>query len=227
MLKAKIGPRLLALLIDLIIVFVLTTFVAVIGNMTFDLTEPEDIELKVTETERELIIDKIDNDAKLNNLSREHIENNLSTYVIRYEKEEWIDYLDDVEQSANLQKIFINYYDGCIVYNEQYNEYINDFGLLSWISFLIAFILYFDVLGYYYKNQTFGRKVCKIKVVKTDGSKPSFYTLLVRDVVGFLLFNILNICMFVPLIVNTLNIMGKDQTTLADNMTKTMVVKIV
>ena len=121
--------------------------------------------------------------------------------------------------------IFLNYYESCIEYNKAYTRYIANFMIISALSFLVVFVLYFDVLGYYYKKQTFGRQICKIKVVKTDGSKPSFYILIVRDVIGFALFNLLNICMFVPLIINTLNMMGKDQTSLADNMTKTMVVK--
>ena len=227
MVKAKLGRRLLALLIDLTLVIVVTTLLASLSNMIFKLNAPEDVELKgVTETQREIIIDKLETNSNLELVSREKLDRDLSTYVISFTKDEWLQYLDEEEQPSSFVLIFNNYYDNCVVYNKAYTKYLANFMLITFASFLIVFIIYYDVVGYYWHKQTLGRLLCKIKVVKTDGSAPSFYTLFVRDVVGFALFNVLNICMLVPVIINTLNITGKDQTSLADNMTKTMVVRV-
>ena len=49
------------------------------------------------------------------------------------------------------------------------------------IATVVVFIGYYVVFAYFNKGQTFGKKICKIKVVNNDGDKPSIWNMLVRS----------------------------------------------
>ena len=49
------------------------------------------------------------------------------------------------------------------------------------IATVVVFIGYYVVFAYFNKGQTFGKKICKIKVVDNDGDKPSIWNMLVRS----------------------------------------------
>ena len=49
------------------------------------------------------------------------------------------------------------------------------------IATVVVFIGYYVVFAYFNKGQTFGKKICKIKVVNNDGYKPSIWNMLVRS----------------------------------------------
>ena len=49
------------------------------------------------------------------------------------------------------------------------------------IATVVVFIGYYVVFSYFNKGQTFGKKICKIKVVNNDGDKPSIWNMLVRS----------------------------------------------
>ena len=49
------------------------------------------------------------------------------------------------------------------------------------IATVVVFIGYYVVFAYFNKGQTFGKKICKIKVVNNDGDKPSIWNMLVTS----------------------------------------------
>lgn len=49
------------------------------------------------------------------------------------------------------------------------------------IATVVVFIGYYVIFAYFNKGQTFGKKICKIKVVNNDGDKPSIWNMLVRS----------------------------------------------
>ncbi len=96
-------------------------------------------------------------------------------------------------------------------------------GIIILIITSIVFI-YMVILPYFWDKQTVGRLILKVKVVNEDETKPSFLTYLIREVVGGVLINLLNVFFFVIAIINIVFI-SKKNYTIGDMISKTKLIR--
>lgn len=89
-----------------------------------------------------------------------------------------------------------------------------------WLGFVIV---YFIIMPIVWKKQTFGRLIMKIKVVKLNGTKLSFGTLFLREIIGKYI-----LCFFsfgiVAIISIVLCFVAKGRRSIHDRMSNTLVV---
>ena len=237
--KAKPSHRIGAIAIDLLIVIVTVLLITPLFLMVFEVKAPAKVELNTPEI-REVVVQRLDSDEyKLPKLDAQQIDKDLDLYVTRYTADEWAEYLETIVNDEGVNttletKItdemvteFMTYYERCDKYFDDYSVYMRSIALIVVVAFFVIFTVYFTVLGYLWDKQTIGRSIFKIKVLTSEGQKPSYWVLLFRDLVGFALFNLLNICMFVPIIINAISITGKEQSSIGDIMSKTMMVSTI
>ena len=116
-----------------------------------------------------------------------------------------------------------------------------------WIKQLVSLVLsigYFIVLPLFWKEQTIGRKVTKIKVVQENNQPAKLQHFIIREGIGQLLFisvfgflvtvtnvtifetieSILNTILVFVLIVGFFTMLGSSKTTLYDRLSKTLMV---
>jgi uncharacterized RDD family membrane protein YckC len=108
-----------------------------------------------------------------------------------------------------------------------YASYRNAIFSLAGIIILIItglVFIYMVVLPYFWDKQTLGRLLLKVKVVNEDDTKPSFLTYLVREVIGGVLINLLNVFFFVIAIINIVFI-SKKNYTIGDMISKTKLIR--
>lgn len=84
---------------------------------------------------------------------------------------------------------------------------------------------YFTLVPYILDGQTLGKKIFRIKVVMVDGSKITFASLFVREILGKLLLNFINIFL-ANLASFALMLYREDKRAIGDIFAKTMVVDI-
>ena len=84
---------------------------------------------------------------------------------------------------------------------------------------------YFTLVPYILDGQTLGKKIFRIKVVMVDGSKITFASLFVREILGKLLLNFINIFL-ANLASFVLMLYREDKRAIGDIFAKTMVVDI-
>lgn len=84
---------------------------------------------------------------------------------------------------------------------------------------------YFTLIPYLLDGQTIGKKIFRIKVVMVDGSKITFASLFVREILGKLLLNFINIFL-ANLASYVLMLYRDDKRAIGDIFAKTMVVDI-
>lgn len=91
------------------------------------------------------------------------------------------------------------------------------------VGAIIVYFLYFIILPIIWKKQTVGRWIAKVKVVKLNGSKLSFGTLLIREFIGkvFLGFMTFGIVWLVSIIMMEL---ATVKRTIHDRMANTLMV---
>ena len=84
---------------------------------------------------------------------------------------------------------------------------------------------YFTLVPYLLDGQTLGKKIFRIKVVMVDGSEITFASLFVREILGKLLLNFINIFL-ANLASYALMLYREDKRAIGDIFAKTMVVDI-
>lgn len=84
---------------------------------------------------------------------------------------------------------------------------------------------YFTLVPYILDGQTLGKKIFRIKVVMVDGSKITFASLFIREILGKLLLNFINIFL-ANLASFVLMLYREDKRAIGDIFAKTMVVDI-
>ena len=84
---------------------------------------------------------------------------------------------------------------------------------------------YFTLIPYLLDGQTLGKKIFRIKVVMVDGSEITFASLFVREILGKLLLNFINIFL-ANLASYVLMLYREDKRAIGDILAKTMVVDV-
>lgn len=206
--KANGAQRFVAFLIDSILLAIVTSIVCSLIFLIFNLKSPAMITMPTDEKKDELIEYLV----KETNLPRDNFEGlDDRTFVIYVAALDATKYNDSFVHEAH----------------QWYSDYVSyslKTSITALIVYLIFFVAYYDILGYYWSKQTIGRMLMKIKVVTDGNDKAKCSTLILRDLVGFELINILNICCCIPLIVNIVLICGKDHTSIGDKLSYTQMI---
>lgn len=109
------------------------------------------------------------------------------------------------------------------ILNMDFNTAIH-FYRVTFINVLLI-CSYFTLIPYLLDGQTIGKKLFRIKVVMVDGSKITFASLFVREILGKLLLNFINIFL-ANLASYVLMVYREDKRAIGDIFAKTMVVDI-
>lgn len=205
--KASGAQRFVAFLVDSIILAIVTSLISALLCLAFGLKSPEVVEL--SSDERERVIGYI---AKETNYSKDTLLELDDKSILVYAS-----LLDDTKYNDSAVTKAKQWY-------KEYTSYSIKSSVTSLIVSIILFISYYDILGYYWSKQTVGRMLLKIKVVNYDGTDSKASTLVLRDFVGFELINLLNICCFIPLIINIVLICGKDHASIGDKLSYTQMI---
>ena len=157
---------------------------------------------------------------------------NLTTDITDEQVALYVYYLVDDETvkktcaryDSDFSSRIINSVEDCRSYASASMKYTLTSSIVSFLSYLIIIVLYYDILGYYWSKQTVGRMLMKIKVESLEGKDPTMGTLVLRDLVGFGLYNILNICCFIAFIINVIYI-TRDHISVGDRLSLTRMVR--
>lgn len=220
--KAAAGQRFVALLIDAIILFVASLLVSKAIIEVSGLEEP-DFEYDCSEEVKDATID--------------YLNDYYSGFSLKFDDYE-IDELALVYGSADENKVkdFINdkypgiydevfdFYTYCVDYSKDCLHYNTSTRMIGVGVSLFLFVIYYCVIGYCWNKQTVGRLAMKIKLVSMDGEKPTVGKLLLRDFLGFYLFNCLNVCCFAPIIINAIFVCGRDALSVGDRLSGLLMV---
>ena len=109
------------------------------------------------------------------------------------------------------------------ILNMDFNSGIH-FYRVTFINVLLI-CSYFTLIPYLLDGQTIGKKLFRIKVVMVDGSKITFASLFIREILGKLLLNFINIFL-ANLASYVLMVYREDKRAIGDIFAKTMVVDI-
>lgn len=109
------------------------------------------------------------------------------------------------------------------ILNMDFNTAIH-FYRVTFINVLLI-CSYFTLIPYLLDGQTIGKKLFRIKVVMVDGSKITFASLFIREILGKLLLNFINIFL-ANLASYVLMVYREDKRAIGDIFAKTMVVDI-
>ena len=109
------------------------------------------------------------------------------------------------------------------ILNMDFNTAIH-FYRVTFINVLLI-CSYFTLIPYLLDGQTIGKKLFRIKVVMVDGSKITFASLFIREILGKLLLNFINIFL-ANLTSYVLMVYREDKRAIGDIFAKTMVVDI-
>lgn len=109
------------------------------------------------------------------------------------------------------------------ILNMDFNTAIH-FYRVTFINVLLI-CSYFTLIPYLLDGQTIGKKLFRIKVVMVDGSKITFSSLFIREILGKLLLNFINIFL-ANLASYVLMVYREDKRAIGDIFAKTMVVDI-
>lgn len=219
------SQRFVAFLIDSIImgfvVYLLSLLLCVIFQVKEPVLEPFDSDVKP------VLIEIVNDKLKTNNInsitiSADSMDEEIAVYVNLVTDSDVKNKCSSLDD--DLARRVINSVSDAKAYASETTRYSLVSTILSYISYLIVIILYYDVLGYYWSKQTVGRMLMKIKLVNMDGDSPSMGALIVRDVVGFGLYNLLNVCCFIALIINAIYII-KSHISVGDRLSSTRMVR--
>lgn len=222
---ANPSQRFVAFLIDTIIIGFVTFLLSLLLSLVFRVKEPqfEEIDPHVKPVLVEMINNKLSPAGDSNLVTADVTDEQVALYVY---------YLVDDENVKNtcarynsdFSNKVINSVEDCRNYASASMKYTLTSSIISFLSYLIIIVLYYDVLGYYWSKQTVGRMIMKIKVVNLESESPTMGMLVLRDLVGFGLYNILNICCFIALIINIIFI-SKDRISVGDRLSSTRMVR--
>lgn len=104
------------------------------------------------------------------------------------------------------------------------SKLIFDFFRLG-IVFIIFFILYYVAVPYYYKGQTIGKKVFKLKIVSEDGGEVNIRKLFFREVIAKVFIDYLSLGVTVIASFITM-LLREDKKSLSDIIAKTKVIDL-
>lgn len=156
-------------------------------------------------------------------------------------------FLEDPEflrQLTAIEEAYLNGSMDFLAYSEALDALVDP---NLWIKQLVSLVLsigYFIVLPLFWKEQTIGRKVTKIKVVQENNQPAKLQHFIIREGIGQLLFisvfgflvtvtnvtifetieSILNTILVFVLIVGFFTMLGSSKTTLYDRLSKTLMV---
>jgi uncharacterized RDD family membrane protein YckC len=113
----------------------------------------------------------------------------------------WIPVSKEYEESVKGQNELVDKYDvkgaDMGAFAKEYYEYeysINKETMVFSVLSVIVSIGYYGTFAFYYNGQTFGKKLCKIKIVDSDGKDASHLSMILRaSLVSGSLFSIFNI----------------------------------
>lgn len=215
---ASASQRFLAFVIDGIIISFFAYILALLLGLVFSFEEPtmptvnEDIKVQVIDCIKETsgyeLVDETSDDSL------------IITYFGAIEEDDIMSYFSSY---TNYDEIY-SFYTKCVAYEEEYLKYSIYNLLVTLLSYFIIMIIYYDIIGYLWKYQTVGRFIMKIKVVTYDGTNLTPTKLLLRDVVGFGLFNLLNVCCGLALIINWYKIY-KQNVSVGDAFSQTRMIR--
>lgn len=219
---ASASQRFLAFVIDGIIISFFSFIVALLLGLIFSLEEPilqepsDDVKSEVIIYINDYLSEVLGNDL----LEEDADINLVVTYFSAMDEEDVTSYFSNY---INYDEI-LSFYNKCIYYQEEYTKYTIYNLLVTLLSYFIIMIIYYDIIGYLWKHQTIGRLIMKIKVVTYDGSDITPTKLLLRDFVGFGLFNLLNVCCGLALIINWYKIY-KQNVSVGDAFSQTRMIR--
>ena len=224
--KTLVNPsqRFVAFLIDTIIIGFVTFLLSLLLLVVFRVKEPQ-FE-KIDPHVKPLLVEMINNKLSPTGNS------NLTTDITDEQVALYVYYLVDDETvkktcaryDSDFSSRIINSVEDCRSYASASMKYTLTSSIVSFLSYLIIIVLYYDILGYYWSKQTVGRMLMKIKVESLEGKDPTMGTLVLRDLAGFGLYNILNICCFIALIINIIYI-TRDNISVGDRLSLTRMVR--
>lgn len=218
--KARMGQRFVSMLIDGLIVCLLAavTYASIIIGLGINKVEFEN---DITPALVEPVLAYVEDTYKV---KLDKIDENVYFLIAEGTNEQhFYDFFaqnyPDID--ANL---YVGFYQDCVYYSDMIIQYTAKTLIAFLGSLLAVFIIYFDILGYLWRRQTIGRWLTGIKVINLDGISPSILRLFLRDVLGFFLFNILNIFFMAPLILNIVLLSSENRMSVGDSLAKVIVV---
>ena len=222
---ASPSQRFVAFLIDSIIVGFVSYLLTLLLMFTFRVKEP--VLAKFDSDVKTVLVDIVNDKLSSVNVStRVTLQTDNESIAIYIGITEDIDIKNGCSGlDSELSTKVINTVADIRTYISQSSRYNVVSSVISFISMLIIVFLYYDVIGYYWSSQTVGRMLFKLKVVDMKGNPPSMPILALRDVVGFALFNLLNVCCGLALILNIIFIL-RDHVSVGDRLSSTRMVRI-
>lgn len=221
---ANPSQRFVAFLIDTIIIGFVTFLLSLLLLVVFRVKEPqfEKIDPHVKPVLVEMINNKLSPTGN-SNLTTDINDEQVALYVYYLVDDETVKNTC-ARYDSDFSSMVINSVEDCRSYASASMKYTLTSSIVSFLSYLIIIVLYYDILGYYWSKQTVGRMLMKIKVESLEGKDPTMGTLVLRDLVGFGLYNILNICCFIALIINIIYI-TRDNISVGDRLSSTRMVR--
>lgn len=222
---ANPSQRFVAFLIDTIIIGFVTFLLSLLISVIFKIHEPvlDEFDTDVKPVLVEIVNDKLKSSAVATRVTIDTTNEEIAVYINLLTNDEDIK-TKCMGLDPNLANKVINSVEDCRNYITLTTKYTLTSSLVSFLSYLIIMVLYYDILGYYWSKQTVGRMIMKIKVVSLESEAPTMGSLVLRDLVGFGLFNILNICCFIALIINIIYI-SKDHISVGDRLSSTRMIR--
>ena len=219
--KATLGSRFLAIFIDLIILGILASILTTIITMAAKIEAPE-FKPNFSENVENFLVDFVNENDELA-IQIDEFGEEVVIYIATFEYDDLIEYAASISGSPTVSEIKVAYSYCQNYYKEATTTTIKQLAITLAVTFVL-FIIYYPIIGALWRRQTIGRFIAGIKVIDSTGYSPTFSKLIVRDVIGFYLFNLLNFCCFVPLIVNIVLLAGAERCSVGDKMSNTIVV---
>lgn len=179
----KIIYRVLAYGIDILIISLLTygIFKLPMFSKTNELVGLEYVKLSTNELSYNELINKLDDyyeDAKFSEVELESIKEEYESFYICFkdivpEEEITNEIKNNLSKSIKEREVELR--------NE--NAYkINKYNIGQSIIGIILYILYFGIFQYFFKGQTIGKKIFRLKVVRIDDNKVSLISYIIRSI---------------------------------------------
>ena len=161
---ANPSQRFVAFLIDTIIIGFVTFLLSLLLLVVFRVKEPqfEKIDPHVKPVLVEMINNKLSPTGN-SNLTTDINDEQVALYVYYLVDDETVKNTC-ARYDSDFSSMVINSVEGCRSYASASMKYTLTSSIVSFLSYLIIIVLYYDILGYYLSKQTVGRMLMKIKV---------------------------------------------------------------